>query len=147
MSGSTPRGIARLRTLLASIIADHSKAYDLPPLGERLGLAPGTDSEAMNSKRLYITKRLQSLDDHEVRRIAGELARDVQNDELDALLVESSSGDAGISSALIRFDREVVHRRWTDASERRSTDPEGAITHHTEAALAERLRNGDSRTS
>ncbi|MCW0047308.1 hypothetical protein ABIB58_003097 [Brevundimonas sp. UYEF29] len=128
MSESTSRGTARLRMLLASIIADHFKAYELPPLGQRLGLAPGTDSEAMSSKRLYVTKRLQSLQDHEVRRIAGELARDVQNDELDALLVESSPGDAGISSALIRFDREVVHRRWTDALERRATDPEGAIT-------------------
>lgn len=128
MSASTLRGAARLRMLLANIIADHFKAYELPPLGQRLGLVPGTESEAMNSKRLYITKRLTSLADHEVRSIAAELAREIKNDELDALIIEASPGDASISSTLIRFDREVVHRRWTDALERRSTDPEGAIT-------------------
>lgn len=128
MSASTSRGVARLRMLLANIIADHFKAYELPPLGERLGLTPGTESEAMNSKRLYITKRLQRLAAHEIKRIATELARDLRNDELDALLIEVSPSDEGISNTLIRFDREVVHRRWTDALERRSTDPEGAIT-------------------
>lgn len=125
---SVTRGTARLRMLLAQIIADNFKAYDLPPLGERLGLTPGTEAEAMNSKRLYVNKRLQSLDDHEVRRIARDLSRDIENEELDRLISETSPGDAGISSVLIRLDREVVHRRWTDALERRSTDPEGAIT-------------------
>lgn len=36
--------------------------------------------------------------------------------------------DAGISQALSAFNPENVHARWTAALERRSTDPEGAIT-------------------
>lgn len=128
MSMTPSRGTARLRMLLSQIIADTFKAYDLPPLGERLGLAPGTEAEAMSSKRLYINKRLQRLGDQDVMRIARDLARDVENDELDALLVQTSPADEAISSALIRFDKDVVHRRWTDALERRGTDPEGAIT-------------------
>ncbi|NKI99970.1 hypothetical protein FHW92_002030 [Novosphingobium sp. SG707] len=34
MSGSTNRGTAHLRMGLASIIADHFKVYELPPLGQ-----------------------------------------------------------------------------------------------------------------
>lgn len=129
MSGtSSTRGTARLRLLLAQLIADHFKAYDLPMLGERLGLAPGTEGEAFSSKRMYISKRLNALDDAGVRRAGRELARDIANDELDELVGNGSPADEAISSALHRFDREVVHRRWTDALERRATDPEGAIT-------------------
>ncbi len=36
--------------------------------------------------------------------------------------------DAGISEALAAFNPENVHARWTAALERRSSDPEGAIT-------------------
>lgn len=125
---SSIRGTARIRLLVAQLIADNYKSYELPALGERLGIAPGTEGEAFNSKRIYITKRLQALNDHEVRRIASDLSGDIANDELDQLLVPSSPADATISSVLDRFDREVVHRRWTDALQRRSTDPEGAIT-------------------
>lgn len=125
---SSTRGKARLRLLLAELIATHFKAYDLPTLGERLGLASGTEAEAMSSKRLYVSKRLQRLDDHEVRRVARDLSADVEDQELGQLVAEGSPADAAISSALVRFDREVVHRRWTDALVRRATDPEGAIT-------------------
>jgi hypothetical protein len=128
INASGTRGAARLRLLLAELIADNYKAYDLPTLGQRLGLAEGTEGEAMNSKRMYVSKRLQALGDLEVRRIGRELARDIANDELDSLLADSSPADAAISTALGRFDREVVHRRWTDALQRRGTDPEGAIT-------------------
>jgi hypothetical protein len=38
---SSTRGTARLRLLLAELIAENFKAYDLPMLGERLGLLPG----------------------------------------------------------------------------------------------------------
>lgn len=60
---SSTRGTARFRLLLAELIADNYKAYDLPTLGQRLGLAPGTEAEAMNSKRMCVSKRLQALDD------------------------------------------------------------------------------------
>lgn len=125
---SSTRGTARLRLLLADLIAENFKAYDLPTLGERLGLSPGTDSEAMSSKRMYISKRLKLLNDYEVRRVARELSADVANDELDKFVALDSPSDTTISTALDRFDREVVHRRWADALVRRATDPEGAIT-------------------
>jgi len=125
---STSRGTARLRLLLADAMAQNFKAYDLPTLGERLGLAPGTEAEAMSSKRTYVNRRLQGLADQEIRRIARELAKDVASEELDRLLADGSPADASISRVLDRFDREVIHRRWTSALERRSTDPEGAIT-------------------
>lgn len=129
MSSSTAaRGIAKARLLIAEIIADQYKAYDLPILGERLGLAPGTTSEAMNSKRLYVSTRLQRLAAGDVMRIARELATEVHNDELDRLLSAASPADDAISGALARFDKDVVHQRWTAALSRRATDPEGAIT-------------------
>jgi len=125
---SSTRGTARLRLLLAEIIAAHYRAYELPMLGERLGLAAGTEEEAFGSKRMYVTKRLNALDETAVRRVGRELSRDIANDELDELLGSVSPADDSISNALHRFDREVVHRRWVDALERRATDPEGAIT-------------------
>lgn len=125
---NSTRGTARLRLLLADLIATNFKAYDLPTLGERLGLASGTEAEAMSSKRQYVNKRLQRLDDHEIKCVARDLSADVADGELDRLVAEGSPADAVISSALDRFDREVVHRRWTDALVRRATDPEGAIT-------------------
>jgi len=125
---SSTRGTARLRLLLGELNADNFKAYDLPLLGQRLGLAPGTETEAMSSKRMYVSRRLQVLNDFEVRRIGRELSRDIANEELERLIANGSPADDAISSTLDRFDREVVHRRWTDALQRRSTDPEGAIT-------------------
>jgi hypothetical protein len=125
---STIRGTARLRLVIADLIADNFKAYDLPTVGERLGLAPGTEGEAMSSKRGYVSKRLKGLTDAEIRRVGRDLSVDVASGELDRLLADTSPADAAIASALHRFDRDVVHRRWTDALQRRSTDPEGAIT-------------------
>jgi hypothetical protein len=122
------RGAAKIRLLMADLMAEHYKAYDLPNLGIRLGLAPGTESEAMNSKRMYLTKRLNALSEAELRNAARELAQDVENEELDRFVSHSSPADESISGILDRFDKEVVHRRWTAALERRATDPEGAIT-------------------
>lgn len=82
----------------------------------------------MNSKRIYVSKRLNGLGEADVRRIARDLSHDIASDELDRLLAEGSPADASISSILDRFDRDVVYKRWSDALVRRSTDPEGAIT-------------------
>lgn len=125
---TNPRGAAKLRLLIGLIAADEFRAYELPALGERLGLAPGTEQEAMSSKRAYMSSRLAALKESELIEVARELAKDFSHPELDALLVSFSPADASISATLDRFDRDVVHRRWTSALERRSTDPEGAIT-------------------
>lgn len=127
-NGSTPKGVAKLRLLIASIIADQYKAYDLPMLCERLGMEPGTDSEAMSSKRLYVQKRLQRMDEQGILQVGTELATEVENEELNALIAGSSPSDVSISGALMRFDSEVVHKRWAAALDRRKNDPEGAIT-------------------
>src|SRR3546814_871102 len=127
-TSSSARGAAKLRIIIAEIIAENFKAYDFPTLGERLGLSPGTESEAMNSKRMYLSKRLNALGEQELRRVGRELAQDIEHDELDRLLAGASPADEAISTMLDRFDKDVVHRRWTAALERRATDSEGAIT-------------------
>lgn len=127
-NGSTPKGVAKLRLLIQSIIAEEYKAYDLPVLCERLGMEPGSESEAMNSKRLYVQKRLQRLNEQGVLRVAAELATEIENEQLNELISGSSPSDDFISGALLRFDSEVVHKRWAAALDRRRSDPEGAIT-------------------
>src|SRR3546814_17715738 len=82
----------------------------------------------MNSKRMYLSKRLNALGEQELRRVGRELAQDIEHDELDRLLAGASPADEAISTMLDRFDKDVVHRRWTAALERRATDSEGAIT-------------------
>lgn len=54
------RLVGQLRSALANTIAQ-SKAYDVPALCERLGLASGTEEEAFSSKYRYASKRLQSV--------------------------------------------------------------------------------------
>src|SRR3546814_18618206 len=106
-TSSSARGAAKLRLIIAEIIAENFKAYDFPTLGERLGLSPGTESEAMNSKRMYLSKRLNALGEQELRRVGRELAPDIEHDELDRLLAGASTADEAISTMLDRFDNDV----------------------------------------
>lgn len=119
---------AQLRLLIASLTADHFKSYELPVVAARLGLEPGTDQEAFNSKRAFMMKRLSALRYNELIAIARKLSEDIASDELDKLLLIASPHDQIVSSTLVDFDREVIAKRWDDAVTRRSTDPEGAIT-------------------
>src|SRR3546814_18730435 len=82
----------------------------------------------MNSKRMYLSKRLNALGEQELRRVGRELAQDIEHAELDRLLAGASPADEAISTMLDSFDKDVVQRRWTAALERRATDSEGAIT-------------------
>lgn len=113
---------------MADLIAEHFKSYDIPSVGERIGLASGTESEAFNSKRMYLSKRLAALNEQDLRKAARELAKDISHPDLDDFVTGHSPADGAISAALDRFDKEVVHARWVAALERRTTDPEGAIT-------------------
>lgn len=122
------RGAAKARLLIADICWEHYSSYELPALAERLGLEAGTEQEAFSSKRRFMMKRLNKLDMAALRQVARELAEDIESEELDGLAATTSPADGAISSALIRLDREVVHGRWTAALDRRSNDPEGAIT-------------------
>lgn len=49
-----------LRAALASAIADF-KAYDVPPICKRIGLAEGSEEEAFQSKHKYAQKRIANL--------------------------------------------------------------------------------------
>ncbi|MDS1138764.1 abortive infection family protein [Nitratireductor indicus] len=57
-----------------------------------------------------------------VRRLSGSPVYEVQPAAL------GSPSDDAISQALAEFDTETVHARWTQALDRRDTDPAGAIT-------------------
>lgn len=99
---STPRDGSPLlkgkRADLIELIADtlHSvKAYDLPAECERLGLVPGTDSEAYSSKRQYVRSRLQRLSNDQLLQLARQVEQDHVSFSLSEflrLLDESSEG-------------------------------------------------------
>lgn len=122
------RGPARAKLLIVELVYANFKAYELPALAERLGLRPGTDIEAMHSKRSFMMSRLAALNVDQLKAVARELAEDFENDELDRFANSSCPSDDLISESLSRFDKSIVHRRWQTALERRSSDPENAIT-------------------
>ncbi|TWA12162.1 abortive infection Abi-like protein [Sinorhizobium medicae] len=57
-----------------------------------------------------------------VRRMSGSPVYQVQAAAL------GSPADVAISEALAAYDADTIHARWTQALDRRDTDPEGAIT-------------------
>lgn len=61
-----------LRTRIAEVVAG-KKAYDVPAVCIRLGLAEGTDDEAMRSKFRYVHSRLVPLSTARVVAVANEL--------------------------------------------------------------------------
>ena len=61
-----------LRTRIAEVVASN-KAYDVPAVCIRLGLAGGTDDEAMRSKFRYVHSRLVPLSNAHVVAVAKEL--------------------------------------------------------------------------
>lgn len=76
--------IKHLRQLIASIISNQ-KAYNVPGVCSRYGLADGTGEEAFSSKHKYVMQRVQHLPASEVLRVA----RALQLDEPDAKLGET----------------------------------------------------------
>lgn len=73
-----PHLIRQLRDEVAGSIAGF-KAYDVPAVCVRLGLAEGEASEAFNSKFKYAQNRLSGVDAQEVIRIARKLLEEVTN--------------------------------------------------------------------
>ncbi|MBY5741987.1 abortive infection family protein [Rhizobium leguminosarum] len=73
-----PHLIRQLRDEVASSIAGF-KAYDVPAVCARLGLADGESSEAFNSKFKYAQNRLAEVDAQKVVRIAKKLLEEVTN--------------------------------------------------------------------
>ncbi|WP_196793182.1 abortive infection family protein [Erythrobacter litoralis] len=122
------RGAAKARLLMVDLVYSNFKAYELPALAERLGLKPGSESEAMSSKRSFMMSRLSALSVDELRAVAKVLSEDFANEQLDRFAITGSPSDDLISASLDKFDKSVVHKRWQTALERRSADPENAIT-------------------
>jgi hypothetical protein len=76
MSTTIPIAMLKeLRHLLASAISD-AKAYEVPGLCRRLGLADGTSEEAFSSKYKYAQRRLADLSGSEVVTAARSLAKE-----------------------------------------------------------------------
>jgi hypothetical protein len=71
-SGMSSIRVHDLRTRIAEVVAGN-KAYDVPAVCIRLGLAEGTDDEAMRSKFRYVHSRLVPLSTARVVNVAKEL--------------------------------------------------------------------------
>jgi hypothetical protein len=77
-----------LRGLIAGALYP-TKAYSLPAVCERYGLAPGESDEAFSSKTKYVLRRLEKLPNSEVLAIARKVAEDFPDDALLAAIEQS----------------------------------------------------------
>lgn len=75
---SPPALVNELRHLVASAISDF-KAYDVPKVCERIGLADGTSEEAFSSKYKYVKTRLASLHVRDVLKAARAFLEENEN--------------------------------------------------------------------
>lgn len=76
-----------------ALVLSNEKAYDLPAVCVKYGLEYGEESEAFQSKRIYVTKRLKSRDQVFLIDMAKRIAKDYQSKELSKLLnILSPSG-------------------------------------------------------
>lgn len=99
----SPDQLSSLRKLIADAIANY-KAYDVPGVCTRLGLAEGTSDEAFNSKFKYASKRLSQVP---AKRLT-EIGRDLLQETSDYELSEAISAIEEIGSPPIT---ELTRRR------------------------------------
>ncbi|WP_330085266.1 abortive infection family protein [Methylocystis iwaonis] len=97
--------IKKLRHLIASVISDQ-KAYNVPRVCVRYGLASGTNEEAFQSKFKYVIQRVESLSADEVLRVARALQADEGNTELDEALAKIDEKNGPLITPLTR--RRIV---------------------------------------
>ncbi len=85
---TTPAKKAELVSSLADAIARQVKSYDIAELCDRLGMPEHPDPEAdpFNSKRAYVSSRLQRAEPDEVAAAARRFLEDFEDDSLAALL-------------------------------------------------------------
>lgn len=103
MAPIPPLLIQDLRNRLAEAIAGF-KAYDVPSVCNRLGLAEGTTDEAFNSKFKYAKSRLMQVDAQAVLGMAKKLVEEVESFELSEVVAKvDESGSPPVS--------EVTRRR------------------------------------
>ena len=100
---SRPALANELRHQLASALSDF-KAYDVPAICERIGLAGGTPEEAFSSKYKYAETRLAALQAADVLRAARALLQEEEN----FLLGEAANKVAELDAVTIS---EITRRR------------------------------------
>ncbi len=90
----------QLRHLVAGALYP-TKAYNLPAVCERYGLASGTSEAAFSSKNQYVMSRLEKLSDEKVLGIARSVVKDFPDDKLQAA-VELLDKDGHLVSDITR---------------------------------------------
>lgn len=104
---------SQLRETIAGVIANE-KAYDVPALCVRLGLAPGDEAEAMQSKMRYANSRLVAVTMSRLVEIAEELLSENDNFWLREMVEKIAEADRPAVSVLTRrrlmssFDNEPL---------------------------------------
>ena len=110
MSGTK---INELRERIAEVVAG-SKAYDVPAICVRLGLAEGTEEDAMRSKLRYVNSRLLPLSTAQVVKVAQSLLEQDQDFLLSELLAQVTEQRTPAVSPLTRrrlfevFEGELI---------------------------------------
>lgn len=102
MTAKLPAALVKqLKHLIARAISD-AKAYDVPALCTRLGLAEGTEQEAFSSKYKYAQRRLVDVSAERLLPIARELAEDEAHFELTEEIAKIDERDTPAITTLTR---------------------------------------------
>jgi hypothetical protein len=78
----------KLRDRIAEAVAAHVKSYNMPIFCTGLGLETGEGDEAHLSKRLYVKKRLLTLKEPDLLRVAGDVLKEVDDAPLADMVSE-----------------------------------------------------------
>lgn len=87
------KNIDILRNAIADLLASEYKSYDLPSVCMRYGMDAGEEDEAFRSKRLYVSRRLQSKQSGYVISLARQLVEEFESVEF-AKVVEQFTADS-----------------------------------------------------
>jgi hypothetical protein len=101
-----PQAFKELRTRIASVISDE-KAYNVPGVCVRYGLADGTGDEAHQSKFKYVSSRVQNLTAEKVIEVAEALYRDIPDFSLGEALAKIRENGQALVTELTR--RRIVN--------------------------------------
>ncbi|SDD21438.1 abortive infection family protein [Belnapia rosea] len=159
MNAKVPPGLIReLRDQLASAISD-AKAYEVPSLCARLGLAEGTEEEAYRSKYKYAKSRLAGIATQRILLAAEEYLTEEPNFSLSEIVAKIGELNGPELTDLTRkrilnlFNQEplvtevdeidFLRQLWPIASMRCVTDDEQHNRSLEEAVIQHTIRNYD----
>lgn len=150
---------ATIRECLISALSG-AKAYDVPSLCRRFGLADGTEQEAFSSRYKYVSKRVRDVPGKRVIEIAREYLTEHDNFQLaEAVQISDENQEPPITEltrrrimALLKTgflvteieELEFFQKLWPIASIHCQTDPSDYQWRSFEDALIQHtMRNGD----